>query len=62
MDWYTFAADMARAIALVTAINVPLAAFLIFLARRSSNPFCQRKTPGHCPGLSFYLSENDCAV
>ena len=34
MHWYTFAANMARAIALVTAINVPLAVLLIFLARR----------------------------
>jgi hypothetical protein len=34
MDWYTFVGDLARAIALITAINVPLAALLIFLARR----------------------------
>jgi len=34
MDWYTFAADMARAIALVTVINVPLVVLLILLARR----------------------------
>ena len=48
MDWYTFAADMARAIALVTAINVPLAAFLIFLARRRKveQPILPTKNPG----------------
>jgi len=34
MDWYTFAADMARTIALVTVINVPLVVLLILLARR----------------------------
>ncbi len=34
MDWLTFVADAARAVALVTAINVPIALFLIFLARR----------------------------
>jgi hypothetical protein len=30
MHWYTFAANLARAIALVTAINVSLAVLLIF--------------------------------
>jgi hypothetical protein len=34
MDWLTFAADAARAVAFVTAINVPIALLLIFLARR----------------------------
>jgi len=48
MHWYTFAANMARAIALVTAINVSLAVLLIFLARRErlSSLFCQGKNPG----------------
>ena len=54
MHWYTFAANMARAIALVTAINVSLAVFLIFLARRKKveQPILPRKKPGDCPGLS----------
>jgi hypothetical protein len=34
MDWSTFAFDMARAITLVAAINMPLAALVVFLARR----------------------------
>ena len=34
MDWSTFASDMTRAIALVAAINTPIAAFMLFLARR----------------------------
>ena len=52
MDWYTFAADMARAIALVTAINVPLAAFLIFLAcrRKVEQPILPTKNPRTLPG------------
>jgi hypothetical protein len=33
MDWFTFAADVARAVALVTAVNVPIAVLLILLAR-----------------------------
>ena len=55
MHWYTFAANMARAIALVTAINVSLAVLLIFLARRErlSSLFCEGKNPGDCPGLSW---------
>ena len=40
MDLFTFATDAARAVALVTAINVPIALLLIFLAgrKRSSRP------------------------
>ena len=32
MDWLTFAADAARALALVVAVNVPIAVFMLFLA------------------------------
>ncbi len=32
MDWSTFAFDAARAIALVAAVNVPIAVFMLFLA------------------------------
>jgi len=35
MYWFTFAADMVRAIALVAAINLPIAALVLFLARRT---------------------------
>jgi hypothetical protein len=34
MHWSTFVSDMARAIALVAAINMPVAALLLFLAGR----------------------------
>ena len=55
MDWYTFAADMARAIALVTAINVSLAVLLIFLVRRKKveQTILPRKKPRR-----FRLCEN----
>ena len=48
MHWNTFAANMAGAIALVTAINVSLAVLLIFLARRKKveQPILRRKNPG----------------
>ena len=36
MDWSTFAADMARAVALIAAINLPIAAFMLFLLRREN--------------------------
>jgi hypothetical protein len=52
MHWYTFAANMACAIALVGAINVPLAVLLIFLAHREKveQPILSRKKPGRMPG------------
>ena len=55
MHWNTFAANMAGAIALVTAINVSLAVLLIFLARRKKveQPILPRKKPGR-----FRLCEN----
>jgi len=55
MHWYTFAANMARAIALVTAINVSLAVLLIFLVRRKKveQTILPRKKPRR-----FRLCEN----
>jgi len=32
MDWLTFAVDMACAVALVLAVNVPIAIVMLFLA------------------------------
>jgi hypothetical protein len=34
MDWSTFVADMARAVALIAVINLPIAAFMLFFVRR----------------------------
>ena len=52
MHWYTFAANMARAIAPVTAINVSLAVLLIFLTRwkKVEQPILPRKKSGRLPG------------
>ena len=36
MDWSTFAPDLAREIALIAAINLPIAVFMLFLARRKN--------------------------
>ena len=55
MDWFTFAADAARAVALVTAINVPIALLSIFLAgrKRSSRPrnLRRRGSASHNPQI-----------
>jgi len=52
MHWNTFAANMAGAIALVTAINVSLAVLLIFLTRwkKVEQPILPRKKSGRLPG------------